>query len=229
MSDAERVALLESCERAVPVVLEIWPDWEPAVVIERAAEPLPDGIAARVDGLARAGEPTTGDRLLVTPGLTEQLSSEGLDVVLRHELTHLATRSTTTAPAPLWAIEGLAELVAYTPVADDRRDRGADVERLRAAVAAGTWSGTVPEPADFDAASEVSLAYTAAWLAVSALVHSEGRDAVVQAMRPGADPGAPARGTAGLDDADRESVFLASLGVTRTELDTLWTTALQGG
>lgn len=238
MPTAERAALLDACERAVPAVLTAWPQWAapehdvpergvPEVVIIRAESPLPPGIAARVEGLARDGESTNHDRLVVTPGLPAQLSSAGLDVVLRHELTHLAMRSTGTAPIPLWAAEGFAEYVAYASVPDERRERASELERLQGRVAAGEWDGTVPNADQLEAAGSdadlVQDAYTAAWLGMVVLVDGQGLDAIRTAMQP-AHESVP-----GLSDADRESLFLARLDLGRPDLDRMWRAALASG
>lgn len=236
MPAEESAALLESCERVIPAVEAAWVGWEPEVLIARSPEPLPSGIAARVEGVARDGEPATGDRLVVTPGLPEQLSPEGLDVVLRHELTHLAMRSTGTAPIPLWVAEGLAEYVAYDAVPDDRRARGTELEQLRARVDAGDWEGTVPSASQLEAVGAgtdttvTADAYTAAWLGITVLVADRGLDPVIAAMHLDAmhldaihpDDTRPGE----LSDADREALFLDRLGVTRPELDRWWRAAL---
>lgn len=214
-------ALLQSCERAVPAVLDAWPQWTGDVLIEQAAGPLPAGIAARVEGLAREGEPTTGDRLVVTPGLTDELSSAGLDVVLRHELTHLAMRSTGTAALPLWVAEGLAEHLAYASVVDERATRSGELEQLRARVDAGTWTGTVPSRAqlDGDDGRDPRAAYVAAWLGVTVLIDERGLQEVTAAMAP------PRRASAGAQ-TEPETAFLARLGLTREDLDQLWRAGL---
>src|SRR5690606_38816761 len=112
-----------ACERALPAIGRLWPQWTGSAHIVRSDVPLESGTAAFVEGMARPGEPAQEDRLVVAPGLADELSSAGLDVVLRHELTHLAMRATGTATIPLWVAEGLAEHAGYASVADLRSER----------------------------------------------------------------------------------------------------------
>jgi hypothetical protein len=222
----ELTQLRDACERALPAVARVWPDWAGTALVVVGASELESGTAAYVEGLARDGEPAQGDRLVVAPGLTAQLSGEGLDIVLRHELTHLAMRSTGTAPLPLWATEGVAMHVGYASVGDVRRERRLELERLRTRVESGDWPGTVPDATVFEDPERRAEAYTAAWLGIEALLEHEGADRVTETMRrqtepPGRDDLAP------ITDPDRTAHFLASLGVSRQWLDERWRAALE--
>jgi len=101
-------------------------------------------------------------RILVNPAAADRLTNLGLAVLLAHEATHVATRSV-DSPAPVWAVEGFADYVAYeaypkaskdaiAPLLSDIRKRG-EPTRL-------------PSNANFRAsASGIGLTYAKAWLA----------------------------------------------------------------
>lgn len=209
--------LRDACERALPTVAGLWPAWTGPAPLLVSATALPPGVAAQVRGRGRAGEPTVEDRIVVAPGLTDRLGDEGLEVVLRHELTHLAMRSTGTMPLPRWLGEGLASHVAYAAVEDDRRHRIPELTRLRARVEAGVRPGALPGAAAFDDAAQRSDADVAAWLAVEVLIVELGREGVVEALQRGAgDPAVSA------SDGERTGRVLASLGVSRAWLEERW-------
>ena len=79
-----------------------------AAVLGQSAEAYA-GIAA-VAYQAGVGE-AAPLRIVVNPRARTVVDQEQLAEILRHEITHLATRSPESA-APLWAVEGLAEWVA---------------------------------------------------------------------------------------------------------------------
>jgi len=80
--------------------------------------------------------------------------------VLRHELTHVATRLDTAADAPMWLTEGLAEYVGRRGY----RDFAAVAPDLTAAVRAGELPAGLPTDADFRVdTDEATLAYQSAW------------------------------------------------------------------
>jgi hypothetical protein len=54
-------------------------------------------------------------RVVVNPVLAGPLTPAGLDVLLTHEATHVATRSALSR-APMWLVEGFADYVAYDRV-----------------------------------------------------------------------------------------------------------------
>lgn len=220
-SPAESRALREACERAVPAVESLWPGWTGEVPIVRTSSALPPGIAAQVEGRVVPGQPAEEDRLVVGPDVVRQLSPEGLDVVMRHELTHVAMRSTGTAAVPSWASEGLAEYAGYEGVPDDRRERREDLLSLRAAVDAGIWVGALPDPAQLQDPDTRVLAYTAGWLGIVVLIEAFGLDAVTEAMRP-VDGAEQAR-----DDQERADAFLQRLGVQREWLEGRWHSELE--
>ena len=220
-SPAESQTLREACERAVPVVESLWPGWSGQVRIVRSSNALPPGIAAQVEGRVMPGQPAEDDRLLVGPDVVSGLSPEGLDVVMRHELTHVAMRSTGTAAVPSWASEGLAEFAGYEGVPDVRRERREDLLSLSAAVDDGTWTDALPDIAQVQDLRTRSLAYTAAWLGIAVLVETFGIEAVTEAMRP-VDGEKSAD-----DDQERADRFLRRLGVQRSWLEERWHSELE--
>lgn len=224
--DQELRRLREACERALPAVARVWPDWTGTALIVVAASELEPGTAAHVEGFARAGEPAQGDRLVVARGLAAELNGDGLDIVLRHELTHLAMRSTGTAPLPLWATEGIAMHVGYAAVGDARGERRPELERLRSRVASGVWPGTVPDASLFEDPERRAEAYTAAWLGIEVLLEHQGADRVTETMRRQTVPPGPGA-LAPITDLDRSGHFLGSLRVSRQLLDERWRAALE--
>lgn len=224
-SVAESEVLRESCERAVPEVEALWPGWSGPVPIVRSQSALPPGVAAQVEGSIVPGHPAEADRLLVGPALVERLSPDGLDVVMRHELTHLAMRSTGTAPVPSWASEGLAEYAGYQGVDDDRKDRRGDLRSLRELVDNGGWAGTLPTAADLQDSQTRADAYAAAWLGITVLIDELGPQAVTEAMRPVANERADHRVVH--SEAEQTERFLQRLGVSRPWLDQRWLSELE--
>ncbi|MCA1781639.1 MAG: hypothetical protein ABR500_15425 [Dermatophilaceae bacterium] len=218
----ERDRLRAACERALPVVTQVWPGWTGTAHIEVSPTALDAGTAAHVVGFARDGEPARDDRIVVAPGLTGELSPAGIDVVLRHELTHLAMRSTGTAPLPLWASEGLAIHLGYASVDGPRRERRPELERLRARVESESWTGTVPGSALFEDSADRSDAYSAAWLGIEVLIERLGRDRLVDAMAPQAGEPSLADVATALTGDERTEQFLGSLGVSRQWMEERW-------
>jgi len=231
-STAEADALRESCERAVPTIEELWPAWTGDVPIVVSTSELAPGVAAQVEGRAVSHHPAEEDRVLVGAGVVAQLSPEGLDLVMRHELTHLAMRSTGTAPIPLWASEGLAEWIGYQGVTDERSERAADLQALEAAVSEGRWTRPLPGPAELGNNETRADAYTAAWLAVSILVDEVGLHDVTDAMRPTGGTASDGNGTReseqprSADDVALTQGFLQRVGISREWLEERWHTEL---
>lgn len=95
--------------------------WRGAVVVEVPATPTDFAAvlgqpADRYAGIAAvAHQAGDGDRpplrVVVNPRAGDLVTAEQLSEIMRHEIVHVATRSP-ESPAPLWAVEGLAEWVA---------------------------------------------------------------------------------------------------------------------
>jgi hypothetical protein len=120
-----------------------------------------DQIAA----VTRAVGPDPGTapvHIVVNPVASGKLTPVGVSVLLAHEATHVATHSV-DSPAPAWAVEGLADQVAYSAYPDARPAAAAP---LVAQVRAGRVPRDLPEDGRFRASEDgVGLAYTEAWLA----------------------------------------------------------------
>ena len=116
--------------------------------------------AATVSG-DDSGSSALGQRVVFTPGAIGDLPGPALDVVLRHELTHVAARPRTSDSAPKWLTEGVAEYVGrrgtYRVLADAAPDLA---DRVRA----GQVPTALPDDAAFDVAGpDARVAYQTAW------------------------------------------------------------------
>ncbi len=178
-----------------------WP--RTVVVVVPSTQTEMAQLLGRTDetGLARIAAVTTGemhlpagqtaDRVIVNPAGFDQLEALGRDVVLTHEVTHVATRSSGPGSIPIWYSEGFADYVAYTTVGVPTRQA---VGEYLAAVREERIEPALPTQEDFDAsaATELTMAYSSAYLAVEYIDQTYGPEAVtrlyrVQAGAAGAD------------------------------------------
>jgi hypothetical protein len=157
----------------------------------------------RLDGLAAVAD---GGRVIVVPEFFARLNPTGKDVVLAHELTHVAAG---TDHLPVWLYEGFADYVGY-------RDSGLPVPTAAAELAAEVRAGRLPRelpgPVAFAAdgrdPGRLARAYQEAWLACRFLADRFGEGTLVGLYRE-------AQG-AGVDQA------LASLGLSSATLTARW-------
>jgi len=130
---------------AVPDVSAVWGEqWSEQVVVLVPADATElagllgsDGDLSRIAAVATAELTGTGDydpagdRVLVNPTPFTTLSPLGRQVVLTHEVAHVATRAATGPSVPAWLAEGLADHIAYldvdVPLALAARELKADV------------------------------------------------------------------------------------------------------
>jgi hypothetical protein len=147
-------------------------DWAGEVVVEVPASPA-DFAAVLGQPLDRyaaiaavAHEVGEGDRpplrVVINPRARSQVTDDQLTEIVRHEIVHVATRSP-QSPAPLWAVEGLAEWVAL-------RDRPGSASfgtaELLAAVRRDGPPRALPSDQAFGAGQDrLNRAYAEAWLA----------------------------------------------------------------
>ncbi|MGP4093161.1 hypothetical protein [Nonomuraea sp. KM90] len=173
------------------------------VVPESAREAARLAGVDRLDGLAAVAD---RGRVIVVPELFATLNPTGRDVVLAHELTHVAAG---TDHLPVWLYEGFADYVGY-------RDAGLPVAtaaaELAAEVRAGRLPNALPGPAAFAAdgrdPDRLARAYQEAWLACRFLADRFGEGTLVRLYREAQ--------AAGLDRA------LASLGLSVATLTARW-------
>ncbi|CAM3997878.1 basic secretory protein-like protein [Smaragdicoccus niigatensis] len=125
VDDALRGRVAEQLPAAVTDVARATSgDWQQNVVVwltssdaEYSALGGAQGTAAATVSDDMADGQVSGQRIVVSPAAATRLGRDELDVVLRHELVHVATRARTNPGTPIWVTEGFADFVAY-------RDRG---------------------------------------------------------------------------------------------------------
>ncbi len=129
-------------------------------------------------GTTAAGEGGAARVWLNTP-LMGSLSGVGREIVLRHEVLHVATRATSTDATPLWLEEGLAELVGYRGSGVTLRTAVADLVKV---VRAGRAPDDLPGAADFSEGS-VAVAYESAHVAAALLEENYGLEGLLRVYR----------------------------------------------
>lgn len=203
---------------AIPRVSAVWgQQWQRQVVVvvprdltEMKALLATDGDLSRIAAVATAELMTgnydpSGDRVVVNPTAFATLSQLGRQVVLTHEVAHVATRQATGPAVPSWLSEGFADTVAYrgvdVPLAVAAQDLRRDVRR-------GLLPTELPSDDDFAGSNpDLAQAYEQAWLAVRLLAEEHG-DARLLAFY---------RAVGAARDVDAEQAVQAAL---EAELDT---------
>jgi len=168
--------LAATADRARATIAEIWGP-VPAVILFPAtdAEAAALAGAGSTHGLAAMA---TADRVIVLPSGYARLTATGRDVVITHELAHVATGATRGGRVPMWLSEGFADYAGY-------RDAGIAVRTAAAELAAEVRAGVLPErlpgPADFaPGAPRLAQAYQEAWLACAFVAERFGEKALVR-------------------------------------------------
>ena len=220
-ANAGRMATFaDAVDDAVPRVTTVWgPAWP-----RRVALLIPDSVtemarlvgeqfaAARIAAVAIAdyADPrrrvARGQRVVVNPANLNRLGPLGRRIVLRHEITHVASRAVTGDTTPTWLVEGFADYVGYR---DSGLPPGLVAQELRAEVRRGVWSGRLPADAEFRGdAPRLPVAYEEAWIACRLIVQRVGVAGLVRLYREvGATPG---RGGAAVDRALRRVVGVST-------------------
>lgn len=199
--------LVGSADAAVPAVTAIWgPHWSRSVVVL-----VPDGQAElRADlgttadvgepvdtvatvAVADATDPVTGavlgQRLVVEPGQLARLSAIGRQIVIRHEITHIADAAATSGATPRWLAEGFAEYVGNLGSGQSVATAAAE---LRSGIAHGRVPSGLPDAAAFAAPDTAAQAYEESWLACRLIADRAGVEALTRFYRTvGAASAAP--------------------------------------
>jgi hypothetical protein len=174
--------VLARCEAAVPVVRRAWPEWDGSVrvfVTKDVAE-LEELLPGTGDLTETAALAT--DTVFVNPAAYASLTAAGRQVVLTHEVTHVATRP--VRGVPTWLAEGFAEQVANAdgaiPVLTAAAELASEVRR-------GAVPAELPDDSAFGA-GDVAVHYEQAWRAVDLVARTYGPDALRRWYRAGGDP-----------------------------------------
>ncbi|MGC5013890.1 hypothetical protein ACLQ2R_24270 [Streptosporangium sp. DT93] len=171
--------LAARADRACRTVAAVWgpvravvlfpaTDAEAAALAGARATPAPASLAALA----------TADRVVVLPSGYARLTETGRDVVITHELVHVATGATRGGRVPMWLSEGFADYAGY-------RDAGLPVRtvaaELAAEVRAGVLPARLPVAADFaPGAARLAQAYEEAWLACAFVAEHFGEKALTR-------------------------------------------------
>lgn len=219
-------------DRAVPALHEQW-GGTPARVLVLApstvaqadallGRPVGSGtapVAATTEGPTGAGGTATGDRVVLDPDAFARLTMSGRDVVLTHELAHVAVRATVPGRPAAWLAEGYADHVGYAR-ADVSTTRL--VAPLVSAIRAGQGPSRLPSPSELQPANgDLEVPYLAAWQAVDLVARTHGEAALRRLVAAGSSTGSDADAEAATDAA-----LVSELGTTRSELTERWLTRL---
>jgi hypothetical protein len=215
--------LLATAERGYAQVAASWSGpWEHKVVIlvprdqdeaERLVGAHDLGQVAAVAASSIESGPfqrVLGNRIVVNSSNVRRYDQLNLQVVITHEMTHVATR-TLGQGVPLFIVEGFADFTALRPIA---QPLAFTRPALAAAVRAGRFTGALPSDADLRGPS-ASVAYDASssfclWVAST---FGEARlQALYRAFRGAVEPGI----------GGQDVTFRRVLGVSRATAQARW-------
>ena len=226
MADGDRDeadAVAQRVTRGIAVVRRVLPAWREPVVVEvpasgdeldEALGAAPGTYAAIAAVTATAGSSSDADapvHVFVNPEVSAGLRRAGAQVVMSHELVHVATDAARGGTEP-WLVEGFADYVALRDTAlPDRTTLG----RAIAAARADGVPGALPSEADFDTrADALQASYEEAWLACRIVAEELGERGLVS-LYDAALAGAPLASA------------LAREGLPLRELTSVWRDRLQ--
>jgi hypothetical protein len=133
------------------------------------------GIAA-VTTTAGSSTPDAPVHVFVNPDVTAGLRRAGAQVVMSHELVHVATDAARTPMEP-WLLEGFADYVALR---DTRLPDRTTLGRAIGAVRRDGVPRSLPSAADFDTlAADLQARYEEAWLACRIIAERLGEQGLV--------------------------------------------------
>jgi hypothetical protein len=217
---------------AVPRVSGVWgADWRQAAVVlvpsngPEMAELLGSQtdlsqIAAVATAELTSGTGASGaDRVLVNPDTFGRLGQLGRQVVLTHEVAHVATRQATGSAMPMWLVEGFADYIAYRDV---ELPLALSARELRRDVREGRLPARFPADRDFDGSNQaLAQAYEQAWLLVRLIADRHGEQQLLAFYRA---VGAERDGT---PQAAVEHALAMHFGTTPAALLEQWRASLQ--
>jgi hypothetical protein len=175
LGDGTRWARLAdtAARKIAPRVVRVAPTWSGRLIVEvpgtrqlfeqvLGAEPGSYAQIAAVTTTDRRDRGSTALTIVINPAAAARLDGSGLGVLLAHEGTHVATHSIHSR-APLWAVEGFADYVAYQAYPPAQQ---AALGPLLADVRRNGAPEKLPGDGEFRAsAPDLGLTYARAWLA----------------------------------------------------------------
>ncbi|MGW0393200.1 hypothetical protein ACWDYJ_20330 [Streptomyces sp. NPDC003042] len=159
------------------------------------------GMGAVTTGRTGTG-PAPADRVVVNPEGYRELTESGRRIVLTHEVTHVATRTATSASTPLWLSEGFADWVAYRGVPGTSGSPDLAAPALARAVRRGEVPGELPADGAFAFGGDgeaSARAYEGSWLACRLIADRWGEAALVRLYEDAGRAPLPAALDAALD------------------------------
>jgi hypothetical protein len=176
---AQAQATARTVDEAVLGVTDLWgDDWQrrAVVVLTGTDQQMADGLGWTVGHVRRFGAVTTSvgsvasaaapaDRVWTRLPLWDDLPERFRSVLLRHEITHVASRATFSQGVPLWLEEGLADHIGY---AGSGVPLSIAVGELLDVVRRSGAPRTLPSDATFDSES-AGIAYAGGHLASAIL------------------------------------------------------------
>lgn len=183
----EAESVLRRAVRGMEVVSRVLPGWRSPVVVEvpataadldetlGAAPGTYAGIAAVTTTAGSASREDAPVHVFVNPEVTAGLRRAGAQVVMSHELVHVATDAARTPMEP-WLLEGFADYVALRDTnLPDSVALGRAIELVRRDGA----PDALPSAADFDTrARDLQARYEQAWLACRIIAEQLGEQAL---------------------------------------------------
>jgi hypothetical protein len=122
-----------------------------------------------------------GDRVFVNPPTFGGLSTLGQEIVMRHEILHVATAAPVSDAMPTWMEEGFADYLGYRGTGVPR---SAILRELTDAVRTGLRPRELPADEAFDGRSDGFVAaYEQSWVAAAMVVDRYGEDTLVALYR----------------------------------------------
>ena len=177
-------------------------------------------VAATTEGPAGPDGRATGDRIVLDPDAYTRLSAVGRDVVLTHELAHVAVRSSVPGAPATWLAEGYADHVGYARAGLGDRVLLAP---LITAVREGRAPTELPDTSSLQPTSgNLEVPYLAAWQAVDLIAQEHGEEALRELVRAAASTG-----TAADAEARTDAALETVLGSSREELTRAWRQRLE--
>jgi hypothetical protein len=187
-------AYARQIDREVPVVSATWAHpWAEQVLVEvtRTEEEMATllggtpaayrQLAAVTRGELGTAEATSAaERIIVNPRAYGQLSGVGRQVIMGHEITHVAVRASTQSWTPRWLAEGLADYVGYQ---DSGLSTKMIAQELATDVQRGLLPGVLPDDTAFlPSESGLAQSYEMSWLACRMIAERYGGPEVLVAF-----------------------------------------------